>query len=110
MISGTPRQTVPLAKRAALVESSGVTRTPRMSLDDLTYTVAALEHVLEELLGHHVADATRRAAAARIIPVIHQIVAVVEGDLLTCLDIARGDDPDVVVVQSPPRNWACSYG
>jgi hypothetical protein len=56
-------------------------------------------HMLEELLGHDVADAVRRAAAARIVTVVHQIVTVVEGDLFACPDIARCEDPDAAVLQ-----------
>ncbi len=58
----------------------------------------ATEHMLEEFLGHDVADAPRRAAVARVILVILQIVAVVKGDLLASLDVATRDHPDAVVV------------
>ena len=52
-------------------------------------------HSLEELLGHNISHALLRAAEARIFPVIHKVVSVVEGDLFARFDVAPGDDPNV---------------
>ena len=54
-------------------------------------------HVLEEFLRHHVADAGFGAAMTGMLPVIFQVVTVIEQEFLPCPDIARGDDPDMAI-------------
>ena len=50
-----------------------------------------------EIFSHDVTDALRRATQARILPVIFQIVAVVECQFFTGFDVTVRDDPDATV-------------
>jgi len=51
--------------------------------------------VLEKFPGHDVSNTTGCATTTGVIPVILKIVAVVEGDLLPCPDIAQADNPNI---------------
>src|SRR6266545_2967344 len=53
----------------------------------------------ESFLRDDVAHALRRTAATRMLAVIHQIVPVVEGQLLTRLDVPQRHDPNVSPVE-----------
>ena len=53
----------------------------------------------EKLLRQDITRAVRRAATARMLAEILQVVAVVEGQFLADRDVAAGDDPDAALDQ-----------
>lgn len=54
--------------------------------------------MVEKFLGHDESHAIRGATVARMVAVIHQVVAIVEAQFLAGRNVAPGDDPDMVAV------------
>ena len=62
--------------------------------------------LVAQRLGDDVAAATRRAAVAGMVPVVLDIVAVVESELFAGAQIAHGEDPDVSAAEHGPKRRA----
>ncbi len=58
-----------------------------------------LAHVIEIRLSHHETDTVRGTAVTGIIPIVLQAETIVEGELLPCPDIPKGNQPDMILIE-----------
>src|SRR5438067_2220483 len=64
-----------------------------------------LSHMLKKLFGHDITNALSGSTPARIIPVIFQIVGVIEGNLFSGANVAVGHDPDLILFPLDGAVW-----